>query len=212
VARLRLLIGKSLHKKGEIKMNFEEMTTSQLCDEAEHINSVAFYQLCEFDTADKKFRDALISIIEKGPKKEINSYSHVYLYAKHWYKHTDVVADMKILIGKRCGIDVKYISVTDIVGQLTDLVWLSITRSGNPIHFFGEFVLDITIRKNHWKFAGEPDDSDEVVVIKKCLSVLSLTERSHVDGELEEPNPEILPLASEDGLKRFREIQKEVKK
>jgi len=141
----------------------------------------------------------------------INSYSHVYLYAKHWYKHTDVIADMKILIGKRAGIALEHISAESCIEQLIDLVWLSISKSGNPIHFFSEFVLDVTIRKNRWKFAGEPDDSDEVVVIKKCLSVLSLTEKSHIDGEFEEPDPEILPLASEDGLKRFREIQKEVK-
>lgn len=143
---------------------------------------------------------------------KMNSYSHVYLYAKHWYKRTDVVADMKILIGKRCGIAPEHISAESCIEQLIDLVWLSITKSGNPIHFFGEFVLDITIRKNHWKFKGEPDDNDEVVVIKKCLSVLSITSKSSIDGEFEEPDPEILPLTHEDGLQRFRDITKEVKK
>jgi hypothetical protein len=139
---------------------------------------------------------------------EINTYSHVYLYAKHWYKHIDVVADMKILIGNRCGIAPEYISAADCISQLLDLVWLSISRSGNPPYFFNEFVNDVTIGKNHWKFNGEPDDSDEVVVIKKCLSVLSITEKSHIDGEFEEPDPNILPLKSEDSLQRFREITK----
>ncbi len=139
---------------------------------------------------------------------QINTYSHVYLYAKHWYKCTDVVADMKILISNRCGIDPEYISAADCISQLVDLVWLSISRSGNPPYFFGEFVNDITIRKNHWKVNGEPDDSDEVVVIKKCLSVLSTTLKSNIDGEFEEPDPKILPLTNEDILQQFREIAK----
>jgi hypothetical protein len=141
---------------------------------------------------------------------EMNTYSHVYLYAKHWYKRTDIVADMKILIGNRCGIAPGFISTENCVEQLVDLVYLSITRSGNPIHFFSEFVLDITLRKNRWKFNGESDDSDEVVIIKKCLSVLALTDTKNIDGEFAEPDQKILPLANEDGLKRFRDLKKEV--
>ena len=144
-------------------------------------------------------------------KEKINSYSHVYLYAKHWYKRTDPIVDMKILIGKRSEIDPIYISVSDIVGQLTDLVWLSITRSGNPSQFFEEFVNDITFNQERWKYGAYENDKQEVVVINKCLSVLSITEKNHIDGELAEPDPNILPLAEEDGLQRFREMNRKTK-
>jgi hypothetical protein len=186
-------------------MNYEQMTTRELCDEADRLDPKAYFDLCEADQIIEKkdFRNKLIKIIY--PK--INSYSHVYLYAKHWYKRTDVVADMKILIGKRCGIAPKHISTENCVEQLVDLVWLSISRSGNPIHFFSEFVLDVTLRKNRWKFTDEPDDNDEVVVIKKCLSVLALTNKKDIDGEFEEPNPKILPLSDEGTLARFRKIK-----
>lgn len=140
--------------------------------------------------------------------EKINSYSHIYLYAKHWYKRTDPIKDLKILISNRCGIDVNYINVRECVGQLVDLVWLAINKSGNPQYFFCEFISDITFDQDFWKFGSTEETKMDVVVINKCLSVLSLTRISDIDGKLAEPDSNILPFEKEDALERFREMNK----
>lgn len=123
----------------------------------------------------------------------MNSYRHFYLYAKHWYKRTDIVEDLKILIQNRSGIDAIHLNTNDILENLIDLVWLSISRSGNPSHFFSEFVFDTAMPQEWWKFYGKEKDSQELITIKKCLSVMSLTNVSDIDGELGEPDFTILP-------------------
>lgn len=126
-----------------------------------------------------------------------NSYRHIYLYAKGWYQKEDVINDIKIIIGKRAGLGPKRISTSCVVEMLVELVWKSIVRSGNPPHFFGEFVNDITFKSNWWKFGAGEEAPIEVAVINKCLSVLSLTEKANIEGELGKPDQEVLPLSKE---------------
>lgn len=136
----------------------------------------------------------------------MNSYRHFYLYAKHWYKRQDVVEDLKLLIKNRSGCDPKDLNIGDIYQNLNGLVWQAISRSGNPEHFFNEFIMDTTFPENRWKYTGEPHESHEIVILKKFLSILSLTKKSDIDGELGEPDPKILPL-SEESIKRLKEMK-----
>lgn len=128
----------------------------------------------------------------------MNSYRHFYLYAKHWYKRQDVVEDLKLLIKNRSNIDVEFLSVGDIFQNLNGLVWQALTRSGNPEHFFSEFIMDTTFPENRWRYTGEPHESQDRVVLKKFLSILSLTKKSDIDGELGEPDFSILPAPEKD--------------
>jgi len=126
-------------------------------------------------------------------KDKMNSYRHFYLYAKHWYKRTDVIEDLKVLIKERSGIPIEYIRKRDIIDNLIDLAWLSITRSGNPAISFREFVVNIAFPNDWWKFNCNKDVPIEVITINKCLSIMSITEVSKIDGELGEPDYNILP-------------------
>jgi hypothetical protein len=119
------------------------------------------------------------------------------LYAKHWYKRTDVIEDLKLLIKDRSGIDPKYLNARDIMENLINLVWLSISKSGNPSHFFRDFVFDTALPlewyKQYYNDGTEEEETQELITIKKCLSVLAITNVSDIDGELGEPDYTILP-------------------
>ena len=125
-----------------------------------------------------------------------NLYSHFYLYAKHWYKRTDIIDDLKIICGKYCGIDVEFISASNIISILLNVVYLHINR----LQDFANFVEDISPAEC-WKFGGPIDqklyDYDRAV-INKCLSILALTivrENGKTLIELDEPDETLLPLS-----------------
>lgn len=141
---------------------------------------------------------------------KMNSYRHFYLYAKHWYKRTDVVEDLKLLIQERSLIDPVHLSVRDVIDNLEGLAWNYITKSGNPPHFFREFVFDM-FPDNRWKHGGDKEDSQEVTLIKKILSMMSIEQVKNIDGALGEPDPNILPLL-EGALDRIREMKEEFPK
>lgn len=52
----------------------------------------------------------------------INGDSHIYLYAKGWYKRTNTMNDLRKIYARRNGCDEKDITDTDILGLLCDLV------------------------------------------------------------------------------------------
>ncbi len=133
-------------------------------------------------------------------KERKNWDSHVYLYAKRWYQRGDLIEDMKVIIGERAGIDPRYISIADIVFVLSGLVWKAISTQGNSEYFFSEFVLDL-LPENYWRINGSKNDTINLVLIRKMLSILSNVRiidpaTGEVFIELDEPDPTILPLSS----------------
>ena len=55
-------------------------------------------------------------------KYEISKYDkHYFLYAKGWYKKTDLWEDLKIIQGNYCYIEPKYITKNDIIQKLLDI-------------------------------------------------------------------------------------------
>jgi len=125
-----------------------------------------------------------------------NADSHIYLYAKGWYKETDVIEDMKRIVSIRNGIEPEYCSSKDIAHLL-----LSIAQSYIRIeHDFSNFVMDLS-PNSFWAMLFYPEEKDRYdfnkSVIRKCLSVLRTVQVMDVDKvllELDKPDPEILPL------------------
>ena len=129
-------------------------------------------------------------------------YNHVYLYAKHHYKRTDTITDLKIILSKRSLIDIEFISGEDIIGCLTEITWKEINRCGNPTYEFNDFVMRI-LPQNRWKVNNRDKELEDlnVAIINSCLSVLSQSlvkdDNGNVLLELGEPDSSILPLVKE---------------
>lgn len=62
----------------------------------------------------------------------MNEDTHIYLYAKGHYAKTDVVKDLRIILGKRCAISPEYISNSDILLTLSQILYPLIQ---NEYHF-----------------------------------------------------------------------------
>lgn len=123
-----------------------------------------------------------------------NSDSNVYLYAKGWYKKTDVISDLKVIYGLRNGIDAEYISKNNILDCLLTLVHQHIRKDEYALR---EFISDISpnsFKRRFFKGSEEPYDFD-VAVIEKCLSILSLVKVCDIPEGLDDVDPSVLPIA-----------------
>lgn len=122
----------------------------------------------------------------------------VYLYAKGWYKTTDMVKDLQQIYSMRNGIDAEYIRISDIIHCMATLVYKHLSKDPNSgKHNFVDLIFDFG--PDGWSFRsrryeGEYDYYKQV--ISKFLSILSLTEISEVP-ELKEhqPSENVLPLS-----------------
>lgn len=129
-----------------------------------------------------------------------NSDSHIYLYAKNHYKVTDTIEDMKKIIGERCAFNAEDVRVKDIQSILTNIAFTIILKTGNPEHFFDDFIEGIS-PDNMWRTMTNQKKEDydfNLAVIEKCLSIIRFVEVKDSNGkyilELDEPDANILPL------------------
>jgi hypothetical protein len=129
-----------------------------------------------------------------------NSDTHIYLYAKGHYIETDTLEDMKKIVAERCGFNAEDVRVKDIQSILTSIAFKIIINSGNPEHFFDDFIEGIS-PDNMWRIMTKQKMEDydfNLAVIEKCLSVIRFVSVKDDDGnrilELDEPNGNILPL------------------
>lgn len=116
--------------------------------------------------------------------------SHIYLYAKNWYAKTNPIDDLKILYGKRNGLEPEHVSMNNILSCLFELTLKHLKEPWQ----LKEFITDIS-PDYFWKisrFGKEPWDYWKAV-ISKCLSVLSLTKVSDIENGLDETDFTILP-------------------
>jgi hypothetical protein len=137
-----------------------------------------------------------------------NTYSHIYLYAKGHYQRKNVIEDLKILLGHICGYSPELLSKNDVCHYLTKIAFQHLNdQFGDPLTAFRDFVFDLNPEKcwkvGYWWKKGntvlEPYDF-ETAVIHKCLSIIGMTnvkEGGKVFLELDEPNPDLLPLTKE---------------
>ena len=135
--------------------------------------------------------------LERRKEREMkNPNSHIYLYAKGWYKEANLVDDLKKLVGLRCSVGPEYISEYDILSVLLSITWPHLLQSGNPELQFKEFVLGLE-ESQYWKLDMRGKWSFNKALIRMCLSALRFTKV--IDGEevfieLDDPDPSILPL------------------
>lgn len=133
---------------------------------------------------------------------EVHDSAHIILYAKGHYKRTDLIEDLKILLGKRNAIYPEHISMGDIVFCLADLAYeLGLVNTESR---FLRFLEDAS--PQGCKFVGYPETEPydyAKAIIRVCLSRLKLTDVRKLlpNGEYEtilelgEADASILPLA-----------------
>ena len=133
----------------------------------------------------------------------LNPYRHFYLYAKHWYKRTDVVEDLRVILSNYCGIELQYITKADVYHMMLDIA-LSLA-SKNP--YLQRNIIDNSSPDEGWKVgyatkssprfvtgpagATLPDYDYQTAFIYACKSFLCLTDRGQF-GNLGEPDYTIL--------------------
>lgn len=129
---------------------------------------------------------------------------HFYLYAKNHYQPNGVMNDLKVLMAKRCGMDLEYVQSKDIMEILLKLAHKTLRTS--DAYNFADFFQDI-LPRNWWKLGRAPNtvnkeciDEEDLIqaICAKCLSVLCNLKVVDIDIELGEPDPSILPLREKD--------------
>jgi len=131
-------------------------------------------------------------------ENELNFDRHYYLYAKHHYKTSDFITDLKIITGKRCGISPDDIGMNDVLSILLSLIYPYVMKFSE--YSFKLFICDINpakfwmwdIGKNKTSYTGE---ECMLALAHKCCSILALTEVVKIPFELGEADPSILPLS-----------------
>jgi len=147
--------------------------------------------------------------------------NHIYLYAKNHYERTDLLEDLKVIIGHTYLLDPVFVTKTDVARILLQLTHEYIVQDERS---FFDFIKRINPSNLDWyhKMQGvEPPEYDfELSLIQTCLSTLSLLQvrRTKDDGTWEEiinigeADPEILPY-SQDHIKcSLERIEKDLEK
>ena len=120
-----------------------------------------------------------------------NADSHIYLYAKGYYRKGDLIKDLKRIFGKKNTIDPEHITDNDIICSLLKIVWPYIR---DQYHFM-DFI-HVLHPLSYWKL-DSGSYTPEKAVIYKCLSILRnvRVEYGHIAFiEIDDPDPDILPL------------------
>jgi len=109
---------------------------------------------------------------------------HFYLYAKGWYQETkDVEDDLKVILGRYCGMSPNSLSSSDITHKLLNLVERHITSE----YGFKQFALRVFHTEGN---VGE--------FIRECITVLALARSADLGFILGDPDPTLLPLKQRD--------------
>lgn len=140
--------------------------------------------------------------------EQTNPNTYIFLYAKHWYKESDIEMDLKIIIGEAYCLEPLLLSMTDIAEFLIHITIKQILHSGTDSkdhkdtisRKFFELIWD-THPQNRWKVGGHEEESFELGIIRKCLSILRLTSVKDIDN-LGKADPNLLPLKNKDLLNR----------
>lgn len=114
-----------------------------------------------------------------------NSYSHIILYSKNWYKINDKIEDLKILYSNRSLIKPEYVDSEAIVTVLQDIV-LELVDFKTFIYEYNQRLFSLVYNKK---------DSIETM-IDVCLSIISHTTTDKITkafGPCNKPDYNILP-------------------
>lgn len=111
-----------------------------------------------------------------------NEDTHIYLYAKGWYKRTNVVDDICKIIANRCSLET--ISIANAKTVLLEVVFTEISRSGNPQNKFIQFCSKIST----------PSENNDETFFRAVIGILSTAKAK--DLNLGEADYTILPKRS----------------
>lgn len=109
----------------------------------------------------------------------MNTNTHLYLYAKHWYQRSNVVEDIRKIVAHRAGLP--RVTIADARLVLLEAAWHEIIISGNPEYFFMNFI--------------EHAMRDGIVLealFNACLYILEVADG--IGKDIGNPDPTILPL------------------
>jgi hypothetical protein len=59
--------------------------------------------------------------MNQANSKNIADFNHLILYSKGWYKHTDFLEDVRIIMAERCGLGKEHMSNSDIWNLLVHI-------------------------------------------------------------------------------------------
>jgi len=119
--------------------------------------------------------------------------SQVILYAKGWFKKTDVIEDLRKIYAKRNGMYLEHVSDNDVYSLLTSLVFNLCIKSKEDDYPFTCLMEDIFRSRNSF---GTSYVTNKKYAIESMLSMIRMTEvvnEGNILIELDEPDYTILP-------------------
>lgn len=124
---------------------------------------------------------------------------HYYLYAKGWYKQSDLLTDLKKIQSIYCGLAPEHITTGDVLGILTGMAYPKLKESE---HAFNDFI-SLILPSNTWRtgvvlvenvVGSIPDEDIALCIIGACLNIMMKEDVKDIPFELGKPDPDVLPL------------------
>lgn len=127
----------------------------------------------------------------------------VILYSKDWYKETDTIDDLKIVMSKIALFDAKYIKDTDVLMQVVDTVHKVWAVSGGPTSWDLEILYKDTWQDPLWKL------KESITLKNQIDSLLRVIHHKTVETfpKLPTPSTYYLPLAHDNTLERWAKLK-----
>ena len=127
-----------------------------------------------------------------------NADSHVYLYAKNWYKKTNTLNDLRKIYARRNGVEESDLSDMDILSMLCGLTFQHIKNEMK----FGKLMVQQFYRYKNKKsiFPAITKTTNIKLTVRELLNILRFTQTNEKVGDtwnvlilLDEPDYTILP-------------------
>ena len=98
---------------------------------------------------------------------EEQSFRHIWLYAKGWYKRGNLMEDLRILVGHHTALKLAHVTDSDVLTVLCDIAVPYLVTEGNVVYRMREFFRDLIQVTQHKK---RPLTIEDIVI--KLLGVL----------------------------------------
>ncbi len=126
---------------------------------------------------------------------KLNKYRHFYLYAKHCYKMTNRIEDLKKLVANYTGSDLCNVQIKGIINVLEDAVFELLEGKLNT----HARIIRAIHHKSHPMFykngiLGNTNPTIEEILIDAYIYILFSAEKTEISGELGTPS-DILSLS-----------------
>lgn len=153
--------------------------------------------------------NSIMDALEKEYEKPVNKFrdfnefdQQVILYSKDWYKETDSISDLKIVMSKIALIDIKYVKDIDVLMQVAGTLHKIWAVSNGPTNWDMGILYKDTWESPLWKL------KESITLKDQIDSLLRVIHHKKVDTfpKLPAPSTDYLPLAHEDTLERWAKL------